>query len=87
MKKTVIIIRIKSRAHPDLFEIVQALDLFGLFFGLTQGGQQHAGKNRDDSDDDKEFDKSETTRVRPWGTKYNRFHNKPMLKTATVDGG
>jgi hypothetical protein len=42
-----------------LFVGVEALRALALFLGFGESGQQEAGEDRDDGDDDEEFDEGE----------------------------
>jgi hypothetical protein len=45
--------------QAELLLIIHALCPLRLFFGGGEGGQQHAGKDCYDRDDDEQFDKRE----------------------------
>ena len=45
--------------QPELLEVAQAIDCLGLRASLAQRGQQHAGQNRDNRDDNKQLNQSE----------------------------
>jgi hypothetical protein len=43
----------------ELAQVVDALDLLGLAFGLGHGGREQGGEDGNDGDDDEEFDEGE----------------------------
>ena len=51
-------VHVHGQAH--LLEVVQALGGHGFAFCVSQGGQEHAGQNGDDRDDDKQLDQGES---------------------------
>ena len=55
----VILVGVELAGEADLLEVVDANDLAGFLLGGAQGGQEHAGENADDCDDDEEFDQRE----------------------------
>ena len=47
--------------------MVDALNALGFGFGFGERGEEHAGENRDDRDDDEQFDEREAvTATRDW---------------------
>ena len=52
---------VQLHSGTDLFQVAGAVDATGAFTGLLQSGQQHAGQDRDDRDDDEELDQSKST--------------------------
>ena len=75
------ILHVDQRGEPDLPQVVQALDLFRLGLGPTQGGQQHARQDRDDGDDDQKLDEGEganQTACRGWPA--GRFSIPPFVR-------
>jgi hypothetical protein len=55
----VVVSRVHEPRELQLFQVVEANDPLCLCLGLAQGGQQHAGKDRDDRDYDEQFDQRE----------------------------
>ena len=56
----VVVAGVKYPAEYELFVVADAADGFGFFFGLAEGGQQHAGQDGDDGNDDEKFDERKT---------------------------
>jgi hypothetical protein len=42
--------------------VIETVDPLRFCFRFAQGGQKHAGEDRDNGDDNEEFDQSETLR-------------------------
>jgi hypothetical protein len=56
----VVVHDVERHSHPELFQVVEALDAFGLGLGLGEGRQQQGCQDGDDRNDDEEFDQSES---------------------------
>ena len=59
-----IVLGIHVTAQAKLFHVVHARDLPGFFLGAREGGQKHAGEDRDDGNDHKQFDEREAAAAR-----------------------
>jgi hypothetical protein len=51
-------------SEAKLFVVVNAGGLLGFFLGPREGGQEHAGEDCDNGDDDEEFDERERSAAR-----------------------
>jgi hypothetical protein len=52
-------IGVQDPSEPELVGVVQAGNTFGLGFSLAQSGQEHAGEDGNDRNDDQQFDQCE----------------------------
>ena len=57
------ILRVKHPGQSQLFGITHAQDALCFGLGLSQRGQEHPRKNRDDRNDHQQFDESESSAV------------------------
>ena len=75
-----------QRRHPQLFEIIGALQAAGSLSRGLNGGQQEGDQNADDRDDNQQFDQGETFCEFPshnWASFVNRvihdIENDPRI--------
>jgi hypothetical protein len=61
VKQIVTVLGIHDHPYPDLTEIADALRRARCLFRSAQCRQKHACQDRDDSDNDEQFDQSESS--------------------------
>ena len=61
-KTVVVIVEVEDETETDLAEVRETTGLAGFLFGASEGGEEHAGKNRNDGDDDEQLDQSKGER-------------------------
>jgi len=78
---TVPILGIHIIAHSHLFEVAEAIEAFGAFFGAGECGQKHRCQNRDDGDYDQQFDEGERATMSPRATdNLGSMFNRPAAQ-------
>ncbi len=72
----IVVGHVEGGASADLFEVADALSLFGGPFGSGEDGKQEGGEDRDDGDDHQEFDEGESL--------WFLSHDKLMIRQNTL---